>query len=134
MTDKTTVGYIILFFVLISCIAIIKLGVDKKEKNNLVELETQNKIKTLEINLDVAKKINNEMIIDLKNKQYSSDYKIKNIETILPNFVDTNLMTKIVSNVTELVVGLIPIYSPYADNCLIVRNNETVSINCRNAR
>lgn len=100
--ERVSVGVIVLLFVIISCVIVVGVGTDKK----------------------------------LKERAEMQDYKLKVNALESVNWTVINMQeTKDISKETENrikadIISLIPSYEPYATNCLMIKSNSSLSIDC----
>jgi len=104
---KVTIAVIVLLFIIVACIAIVVVGVHKKQAQRAEMEDYKAKVKGLEatnwtvINMQETKVVKEEISAD-------------NIDKIKKDILSS-----------------IPSYEPYANDCLMIKNKETVSIDCK---
>lgn len=97
-----------LLFVLVSCIIVVAIGIDKKHKQRAEMEDYAMKVKALE----------------------STNWSITNLyET---KVIREEVSKETVDNIKSDILSTIPTYSPYATDCLILKNDNEVSIDCKN--
>lgn len=129
MVNKTAFAYFLLFFIFISCIFVVRLGVEKKKTID-AERETQKlNIYSLEMKGVALKQQVEETKATATNLQKDVIARSADVEMLKGSINDYyyNVSLAIDSQIKNEVGQ----YSPYANDCLLVTDNKTVQINCK---